>query len=143
MSFPVPAHTIIPHRNAMLLIDSLTRSGQGEGVVEAHLGTTSAAVDDSGTLSPFIHVELIAQAYAAVKGWEIIQAGLEVPVGYLVGVQKFEVHETAEADDPLKIHVATIGEFEGFAVVQGTVTRNNTPVAGGKIKVWVPEEDAP
>lgn len=126
----------------MLLIDTLTASDQGAGTVETVLSATSVAANADQTLSPLIHVELMAQAYAAVKGWEIMQAGLDFPIGFLVGVQKFTLHNHARAGEHLTIDVTTAGEFEGFAIVEGTVSCGETAIASGKIKLWVPQEDA-
>jgi radical SAM protein with 4Fe4S-binding SPASM domain len=139
MKLPLPAHRIIPHRDSMLLIDTLVFSEVGSGVAQARLGATSPAVDESGTVSPLIHVELIAQAYAAAKGWEIVSAGRDVPLGYLVGVQKYEVLGTAHTNETLTVRVATAGEFEGFAVVEGSVERDGATIATAKIKLWVPD----
>lgn len=126
----------------MLLIDSLLTSDGESGTAETALGKHSIAVDESGTIAPLIHIELIAQTYAAVKGWEIIQTGRDFPIGYLVGVQKFETFTPCNEMEQLTIHVETVGEFEGFAVVQGTVSSEKSLIAQGKIKLWVPEGEA-
>jgi len=126
----------------MLLIDTLISSDQGNGRAITTFGSDSIAADDSGELTPIISIELMAQTYAAVKGWEITQAGKEFPVGYLVGVQKFENLGSGHINQELTIDVETVGEFEGFAVVEGTVSNAESTLARGKIKLWVPEEEA-
>lgn len=142
MTLPLAAHKIIPHRDSMLLIDALLTSEEGTGTAETTLVKNCIAVDESGMITPLIHIELIAQTYAAVKGWQIIQTGQDFPIGYLVGVQKFEALSPCKSAEQLTIHVETVGEFEGFAVVQGTVSSKETAIAQGKIKLWVPEEEA-
>jgi len=141
MKLPIAAHKVIPHRDSMLLIDTLVASAQGAGTVEATLTPSSVAATPDGTLSQLIYVELMAQAYAAVKGWEITQSGMDFPIGYLVGVQKFQVHKKSRVGKLLIINVTTIGEFEGFAIVEGTIFRAGSTVATGKIKLWVPPEE--
>ncbi|WP_147821948.1 3-hydroxyacyl-ACP dehydratase [Salidesulfovibrio onnuriiensis] len=140
MKLPVEAHAIIPHRDSMLLIRELTEAAEGRGTATARIGRNGIAVDESGGLDPLAFVELTAQTYAAVKGWELMQDGEEFPIGYLVGVQKFESLGTAKAGDELTIHVETVGQFEGFAVVEGAVRREETLLAELKIKLWVPED---
>lgn len=142
MNLPCPAHTLIPHRDSMLLIDTLLSAEDGAGRVVTRLKTDNVAVRQNGRVAPLIFIELMAQAYAAVKGWEIMKAGLDFPIGYLVGVQKYQHMGQAYAEEELTIHVETVGEFEGFAVVDGSVWREETQIAQGRIKLWVPEEEA-
>ncbi|MBI9080489.1 MAG: radical SAM protein [Pseudodesulfovibrio sp.] len=139
MQLPLPACKVIPHRDSMLLIDTLVTSMQGQGRAETTRPATCIASEASSVLTPLIFVELIAQTYAAVKGWEIAQAGKEFPIGYLVGVQKFEILKPAHAGDRLVIDVSTVGEFEGFAIVAGTILNKDEILATGKIKLWVPQ----
>ena len=141
MKLPLPAHKLVPHRNSMLLIDTLVTFMQGQGRAETTLPDTCIAAETSGLLTPLILVELIAQTYAAVRGWGFIQAGKKIPIGYLVGVQKLEVFKPAQISDRLIIDVTTVGEFESFAIVEGTVSNNNDILATGKIKLWTPQEE--
>lgn len=126
----------------MLLIDTLLTAEAGSGCAETTISHDGIAMSDSRELAPAIFIELMAQTYAAVKGWEILQTGKEFPIGYLVGVQKFKAIGTATSGQKLTINVETVGEFEGFAVVEGFVKQSDTILAQGKIKLWVPEEGA-
>lgn len=141
MILPQPAHKIVPHRDAMLLIDTLVSSADGAGQAQTVLNDGSIAAAGDGTVLPLIHVELLAQTYAAVRGWELINAGRDFPIGYLVGVQKFEHRIPAPTGTKLRIDVATAGEFEGFAIVEGTVSSGDIVHATGKIKLWIPEDE--
>ena len=40
--------------------------------------------------------------------------------------------------DLLKINVTTISEVGGFAVAEGTVTRNDKIIASGSLTLWIP-----
>lgn len=124
----------------MLLIETLSEVTEAGGTIETTLPPECIAADGDGSITPFLFVELMAQSYAAVKGWEIHHAGKTFPIGYLVGVQKFEISGTLKSEQPITIRVETVGEFEGFAVVEGTVSSEDAPLAQGKIKLWVPEE---
>lgn len=141
MRLPVPASDIIPHRGAMLLIDSLEASENGAGSARTTLPATCLTTGDDGVIDRLTLVELVAQTYAAVVGWEMIRAGHDFPIGYLVGVQKFACAAPARAGETLTVNVETVGEFEGFAIVEGTVLRGETVLATAKIKLWVPPED--
>lgn len=141
MRLPVPASDIIPHRGAMLLIDTLEASADGTGSARTTLPPTCLTAGEDGVIDSLTLVELVAQTYAAVVGWEMIQAGHDFPIGYLVGVQKFSSTAPARADEELTVKVETVGEFEGFAIVEGSVLREETILATAKIKLWVPPEE--
>jgi len=127
----------------MLLVDTLVSVEEGRGTVETRLPQSCLAAEENGTLAPLTLVELIAQAYAAVKGWELAKAGLEFNLGYLVGVQKFSYEQPAKIGELLTVNVETFGEFDSFAIVEGAVLQGETVLATGKIKLWVPpKEDA-
>jgi len=127
----------------MLLIDTLVASDEGSGTAEARLDADCITADGNGVIAPLTLVELIAQTYAAVKGWELTQAGHAFSIGYLVGVQKVSCESPAKAGEQLTVSVETFGEFDNFAIVEGTVLQGDTTLATAKIKLWVPpEEDA-
>ncbi len=142
MTFPIEAKKLLPHRGKMLLINSVIHASEGAGTATAFLSPESITHSNSGSiLSPFF-IELVAQTYAAVCGYSYLQQNAPIPNGYLVGVQKFNFHysDFPSIINDLNISVQTTGEFDGFAVVKGTVSQNNTALAEGKIKVWVPQE---
>lgn len=141
MKLPARASSLIPHRNSMLLIHELQDATAGKGTAKACIEQDSIVVDSTGALLPLAFVELAAQAYAAVKGWEILCAGENFPLGYLVGVSKLGVHETAKVGDTLMVEVNTVGEFENFAVVEAIIRCNTVLLAETKIKLWVPTDE--
>lgn len=135
---PIQAERLIPHRSPMLLIDRLIHSAAGNGVVEAHIRADSIVTDSAGVLAPLAFVELVAQSYAAIKGFDLLNVNEPVPAGYLVGIQSLEVLGQACCGDILSISVAIVGEFEGFAVVDGTVHSPTSVLARTRIKLFVP-----
>jgi hypothetical protein len=46
----------------------------------------------------------------------------------------------AYAGDRLLTSIRTVGTFEGFAVIEGTVSRDAETVASGSMKVWLVEQ---
>lgn len=123
----------------MLLIDELTAATPDGGQCTTTLKTTCIA-GAHGEADMLIGVELLAQAFAAVKGWEAFQKGKKLPHGFLVGVRKYEATAPFPLGEPINITVKQNGEFEGFAIVEGTIEHNGNQLAIGKIKLWSPEE---
>jgi hypothetical protein len=56
--------------------------------------------------------------------------------GYLVGAQKLEILGTARVGDILNISVYKDARFGKFAIVKATVSRSDTVLARGEIKIW-------
>jgi predicted hotdog family 3-hydroxylacyl-ACP dehydratase len=143
-AFPLPmaAERLIPHRAPMRLVDRLISFADGDGTTEATLPGKSVVAGEDGAIDPVALVELIAQSYAAVKGYDDLVRGKPVSEGFLVGIRKLRVTGKAFADDRLLTTVKTVGTFEGFAVVEGTVTRGDEPLASGTLKLWITEKEA-
>jgi predicted hotdog family 3-hydroxylacyl-ACP dehydratase len=141
MKLPLPVEKLIPHQKPMCLVDRLVEFKDQGGTVEARVLPGQILVDDHGRLEALALAEMIAQAYAAVKGYDDHLAGRPVRQGFLVGIRKIQFHRTVLAGDLLHVHVNTIGSISGFAVVEGKITRQNDIIAEGQIKLWVNENE--
>jgi predicted hotdog family 3-hydroxylacyl-ACP dehydratase len=84
-------------------------------------------------------IELMAQAYAALKGYQDLANDRAPRRGFLVGLRDFHVMGRALEGDRLRIKVETIGSTGGFAMAAGEVRHEGVMVAEGTIKVWIPE----
>lgn len=137
LTLPLPAEAFIPHRPPMRLVERLLSYGDGAGVVEANLSADSILVNVDGTLDAVALVELLAQGYAVIKGYDDRLQGKEVSEGYLVGVRKLRITGCVRAGERLLIHIRTVGSFEGFAVVEGEIESAAGIIASGSIKLWI------
>ena len=137
-ALPAPAEAVIPHRPPMLLVDRLLTCADHAGSAEALVRRDSPLVDDDGALDPTALIELLAQSYALVRGYEALLAGKALGEGFLVGLRKAEVLGQAHAGDLLTVAVRTEAQLEGFAVAAGEVLLGQTVLARGSIKVYTP-----
>ena len=141
-ALPMAAERLIPHRPPMRLVDRLLSFDDAGGLTEACQREDSVLVSADGTLDPVMLVELIAQSYATVKGYDDLVNGRPVMEGFLVGIRKLRITGKAFANDRLLTTVKTVGTFEGFAVVEGAVTRNGEEIASGTLKLWIVDRPA-
>ena len=141
MKLPLPVENLIPHQKPMCLVDTLVEFKDQGGTVEARVLPGQVLVDKDGRLETLAVAEMIAQAYAAVKGYDDRLTGRPVRQGFLVGIRKIQFYQTVLAGDHLQIHVITVGSIAGFAVVEGVVTRKSDIIAEGQIKLWVNEDE--
>lgn len=137
LTLPMPAETFIPHRSPMRLVETLLSYGAAAGTIEANFPSDSLLADGEGTIDQVALVELLAQGYATIKGYDDLVNGKEISKGYLVGIKKLRVPGQVKAGEPLLVHIRTIGSFEGFAVAEGDIERDGEIVASGTIKLWI------
>ncbi len=133
----MPAAAFIPHRPPMQLVDTLIAYADAGGVVEARPAADCILVDSNGILDEAAFVELLAQGYAVIKGYDDTLQGKEISEGYLVGTRKLCITGIARAGERLLINIRTVGSFEGFAVAEGEIMRDEETIASGSIKLWI------
>lgn len=137
LTLPMPAEQLIPHRPPMRLIDSLVSYSAAETEIEALPSSDSIFVGEDGVLAQAALVELLAQGYAAAKGYDDLMNDRPITEGYLVGVRKLALSGAARAGDKLKIRIRTVGSFEGFVVADGEIERCGEIIASGCVKLWI------
>jgi predicted hotdog family 3-hydroxylacyl-ACP dehydratase len=120
-------------------VDRLLEFKDQSGLLESSLETKNVLLANDGRLNRPALVEMIAQSYAAVKGYEHLLEGRPVHRGFLVGVRKMTFRGRSFKGDRLKIHVKKEGGIEDFAVIMGEVRHVGKAIASGVIKLWMPE----
>jgi predicted hotdog family 3-hydroxylacyl-ACP dehydratase len=98
--------------------------------------------DGEGKIDEVAFMELIAQSYAAFKGYMDRMNGKPPGEGFLVGVRNLEVTGRAYAGDRLLTSIRTVAALGGFAVVEGSVTRGDETLASGTLKLWLVDPHA-
>jgi 3-hydroxyacyl-[acyl-carrier-protein] dehydratase len=137
LALPVTVDMLLPHRLPMCLVDRLVEFDDNSGVVEACIGPDSLLVDKDGTLDRVVLIELIAQSYAAVKGYSDLLGGKEIKKGFLVAAKQIELNGRAAPGDLLRIRVSTTGVVGDFNIADGVITKDDMVLASGNITVWI------
>jgi predicted hotdog family 3-hydroxylacyl-ACP dehydratase len=140
LSLPMAVEMLIPHRPPLRLVDRLLDYKDHSGVLSSIVLSDNVLLCDDGSMDPLAMLELIAQAYAAVKGYEDLLHEKPMKKGFLVGIRKIHFKGRAFVGDRLRITVSTVGAIEGFAVVEGEVLREGKVIASGTIKLWITED---
>jgi len=140
-TLPMPVDGLIPHRPPICLVTRLLASTGQSGVVEARITPDNILLDEDGNLEPLAMMELIAQASAAVKGYNDLCRGKGVKQGFLVDIRDARFTGRCAEGDRLHIHVEITHTIGGFSVVKGEVRQNTASLATATLKLWVPEED--
>jgi predicted hotdog family 3-hydroxylacyl-ACP dehydratase len=136
------AERLIPHRAPMRLVDTLVSVIGDCAVAESVLPGSAMMADGEGKIDEVAFMELIAQSYAAFRGYLDRMDGKPPGEGFLVGVRNLEITGTAYAGDRLLTSIRTVAAFGGFAVVEGAVTRGCETLASGTLKLWLVDPGA-
>ena len=148
LELPLPAHDLIPHRKTMLLIKSLLAYDPEAGAGTILGGTKSDSVfaveDEKGEealLEEVVLLEMMAQAYACLRGYEDQLAGLPPSMGFLVGVRHLICHRRVAVSEEVTIKVATTAQVETFFLAEAEVKVADERVVEAELKIWLPPEE--
>jgi predicted hotdog family 3-hydroxylacyl-ACP dehydratase len=137
---PIQAETLLPHRPPLLMIDRLLACEGLEGTVESILKPGNPFLNGEGLLYRPAMVELVAQSFAAIKGFADRREGKPAGKGFLVGVKRFAFFHQAKLGQRLLIRIIPTGETEEFGLAQGRIHCGDTLLAEGTVMVFVPKE---
>lgn len=141
MELPLDAEMLIPHRKPMCLIDSLSVSDGKSGSASARFPSDCPfVIDHEGMIERLALLELIAQTYAASKGYEDLADGIDSSQGYLVGISNAVCYSDAYARQDLLIKVESEEAFDGFHLATGEVWHEDTLLMKATLKIWISSE---
>lgn len=138
LHLPIEAATLLPHRPPMILVEKLVEYCQGSGTVVAGVRSGDLFVGDNGQLEAVAMIELVAQSYAAIKGYDDLIHHRPVQKGFLVGSRTFKVKRCPHVGETMTIHITTTAELDGFSVVDGVIRVEDEVIAEGSVKLWLP-----
>jgi predicted hotdog family 3-hydroxylacyl-ACP dehydratase len=136
-TLPALAADLIPHRRPVRLIEQLVAVHTQGGATRTNVREESLLVTPEGMLERTAYLELMAQTYAAVKGWRDRQLDQPPRVGYLVGATGVECTGTARIGDPLTTTIQETGTFGAFKLVQGHIAVRDQRLAHGQFRLWL------
>ena len=145
LDLPLPAKELIPHRKTMLLVETLLAYDQQVGAGTVLAGTRLASVftvakedREVALLEEVVLLEMMAQAYACLRGYEDRLAGRPPGLGFLVGVRHFNCCRRVAENEELIVKVATTAQVENFFLAEAMDEVSRDTVAGAELKIWVP-----
>ena len=148
MELPLSARELIPHRETMLLIGQLLSYDRdlGSGRISACLPPETIFCDggvsgEDDFLEEVVVLEIMAQAYACLRGYEDRLAGLPPSLGLLVGARHFAVRRRVKTGESLVIEVVTTIQLGDFFIAEAAVKSGPEEVAAAELKIWVPPVD--
>lgn len=134
--FPIDAARLVPHQAPARMIDALL-------AVAERSATVSATIEENnphcraGRLAEAAHVELMAQAAAALHGYRSATRPAAAPQrGMLVGARNLEIREEILVGDHLTVRLHKQARLGTFGVIDAEVHRGETLVSKAELKTW-------
>ena len=143
VGLPAPAAGLIPHRRPVRLIEQVLEVHAQGGRAGALIREGTLFANPDGALDRTAYLELMAQTFAALKGWRDRQHGQSPQVGYLVGATGVECFGTARIGNNLITTIQETGTFGAFKILQGHVYRQDQLLARGQLKLWLKPPHSP
>ena len=136
--FPLPIERLLPQRPPMLLLDRLLSCTPSEGTADTLVAPGNLFRLPDDTIHTAALFELMAQAYAAVHGYQNQLAGKPVSIGYLAGITRAVVHGAARVGDRLLVTVRQTALVQPFVRAEALVVRDGETLAEGELTLFVP-----
>jgi len=136
IKLPVDAKTLMPHKSPMVFIDTLEKVGERTALASTTIKADWLFVDKNGYLDEVAYLELIAQAAAALNGFEELSKNAGKFEGFLLGGRKLKVFKKARSGDRLEISLFKYAKYGEFGIVKAQVSANCELLAEGEVKIW-------
>ena len=132
---PVKTASLMPHSPPMLLVDEVIER-EGDMAKVSAVAPTGGIFCRGDSIRPEFAVEVVAQAMAAVDGYDAVMAGDGKRSGFLVGIEDFRWIMDISPGESLLIVLEKLFEFSQVAIMKGSVLKGDTIAAHGIVKVW-------
>lgn len=143
MTFPDIAG-LVPHADSMILLDRMIAVDEESLTAEVVI-TPSSMFFDGQTVGAWVGIEYMAQAIAAFAGYQALQEGGAVKVGFLLGSRRYQAHCASFAlGSVLHIYVRRILQSEnGLGAFECTINLadqvDGAELATATVTVFQPE----
>ena len=129
--FPMPADALVPHRPPSRMVVSLDAVSERAATLTARADADSPHCRD-GVLTEAAHIEVMAQATAALHGYRSSSRR-----GMLVGAKDVEITRPVAAGETVTVTLHKEASLEPFGVIRAEVWRQDGQlVSKGELKIW-------
>ena len=141
MSAPYPPiEALLPHSDAMLLLESVLEHDFAKTACSAHIGPDHLFADRDGSVPSWVGIELMAQCAAVHGGLTARSAGAEPRPGLLLGSRRLQLGVPSfAAGQRLRVEARHHRGVAGLVAFDATIcdARGGAPLAEGRINVYL------
>ena len=135
-SLPYPADKLIPHRPPMLLVRQLLERKKDSALIDAYIFKDCFFYDSEFGILPELYIEIIAQAIAAISGWDALKESRPAVKGFLVGVNNISFSGKLNLEETIFVELTKNFEFGEVTIMNGLLRNEAGIILQGEIKVW-------
>ncbi|SLM32823.1 hypothetical protein MTBBW1_80166 [Desulfamplus magnetovallimortis] len=137
---PASVDAFIPQKRPIQVITKLIAVKERYAEIESVIPHDTIFLKKDGTLEEVILFEMMAQAAAAMNGFEGFDTGESPHQGVLLGGKNIQILDKIYPEVPMTIQVTKKAKLGGFGVMHGIVLCGDRPVAEGNFKVFREDE---
>ncbi|MFP5391801.1 MAG: 3-hydroxylacyl-ACP dehydratase [Gammaproteobacteria bacterium] len=138
----LPIRELVPHQGEMVLLDHVVSANADSLCAAVTIGAHSVFFDGAGVGS-WVGIEYMAQAIAAHAGYQAVQRGEPVRVGFLLGSRRYLCSVPLfRADQVLHVHAQHVLQGEnGLAAFDCRImdAATQASLATGTLTVFQPD----
>ena len=128
----------IPQRAPIVMVDCLYESSAEGAETGLTVQATNLFASDGRLQEPGI-VEHIAQSAALQAGYFYVEAGKNVPLGYIAAVKDLQILDLPRVNAKLRTKIHVVHELMGVTIVTGSVFCDSTLIANCEMKIFIRE----
>lgn len=138
----IEVEDLLPHSGDMVLIDKILEYGDGCGVAQVKVRSSSIFYEqDIEGIHSSIGLEWMAQTIAAIAGISALQNKKKVQIGFLLGSRKYEPTTSVfKLDREYIIRINQLfHEDNGLGAFECSIHHGNELIAESKLNVFAPD----
>jgi len=135
-----PIESLVPHRGRMRLVDTFEGHDESRDGISRSVVKAGWPLCDGLRVNPHVMIELVAQATAAMAGWDEFKGGKRLGFGYIVGIKNACLcGDTIPVGAVLTMRTRKILAQENYGVFSGEVYLEKRRRAEVLLQVFRPE----
>ena len=126
----------LPQRDPFVMVESLWLNNDTTTVTSLTIESENC-LTENGLFTESGLLENMAQTAAVRVGYGFIEAGLEVPVGFITAIKDLKVHAYPKVGDLIYTEAEHVNDVMNFSIVQGRVYVNHQLMAEAEVRVFI------
>ncbi len=126
----------LPQRYPFVMVESLWINNDTATITSLTIESTNC-LTEKGFFTESGLIENMAQTAAVRVGYGFIEAGLEVPVGFITAIKDLKVYTYPKVGDLIYTEAEHVNDVMNFSIVQGRVYVNQQLVAEAEVRVFI------
>ncbi|MDF2457032.1 MAG: hydroxymyristoyl-ACP dehydratase [Cytophagaceae bacterium] len=126
----------LPQRNPFVMVESLWLNNETTTVTSLKI-EDSNCLTENGLFTESGLLENMAQTAATRVGYGFIEAGLDVPVGFITAIKDFKVLAYPKVGDQIYTEAEHVNDVMNFSIVKGRIYVGKQLMAEAEVRVFI------